>query len=261
MKNQNHIQKGLSLMLLLTAAVVLSACGSSKSVSSDISSGDYASRNNPGTQTSDSGLLAECNFIPENTSNIEGRMTTYYDPTTGAFDSTHVRLKFDRVPLNILTGNNIYIQIFRWYADANGKKTFNSQATGFYFQLRSGKQYLNASPLKTISKATLQNIITDKGLAAQGVTMNNFFEKVLLILEGVDMTYDGLSFAVYDSNKGSSALAAHDALIPAFSANPNTYALNHEASVLQSLHPFWSSRSSGWSDDQYRQASMNYCIP
>lgn len=250
---------------LIAFAISLTACGASKSGSPGVSSNDYASRNHPGNNGSGEGVsdgpLAECNFIPQNSADIEGRLTTFYHPTSGEFYPEYIRMQLTRVPVEITSTSSHYIQIFRWHADDSGQRQFNSTPVGFYFYRKSTKQYMNTEPINVISKATLQNIITDNGLGSQGVTMTNFFDKFVIVMEGMDLTYDAVLFALYDQNQGSSAYASVDALLPAFSANPNTYAANHTAGILQQLHPFWSSRNTNYSDEQYRAASMEYCIP
>lgn len=261
-----NLKQTLTLSLLALSLPLLTACGASK-VGPQTSSADYASRNHPGNNTDADGnpsgttVYAECAPIPDNSSNIEGRMTTFYHPTSGEFIPEYIRLQFDLLPSEVTTTSTHYIQMFKWLVDSSGKRKYGSAAVGFYFQLKSTKEYLNSSPLNTISKATLQNIISNKGLSSKGVSLSNFFDKVILVLDGMDLTYDAIAFAHYDDAQGSSALTWAEALLPAFAANPNSYAATHSSSILRELHPFWSYRNASHTDEQYRTESMNYCIP
>lgn len=258
-----NLRQSMVIGLLALCLPLVTACGASKSGGKSTST-DLASRDNPSNGSSNGGsntkVYAECTPIKENNADIEGRLTTFYHPTSGAFYPEYIRLKFDRLPAEVTTTSTHYMQLFKWYIDASGKRKYATSSVGFYFQLKSNKKYLNSTPLNVISKATLQNIITDNGIGSS-VTLTNFFDKVILVLEGMSLNYDAVAFALYDESKGTTAIASVDSLLPAFSANPNTYASEHSSSTLRELHPFWSYRNGNHTDEQYRNESLNHCIP
>jgi hypothetical protein len=249
--------------LTLFSAIMLSACGATKTAVNGIQSTDYSSRNHPGQSNPgssvDPGPLLECVSIPTNTSNIEGRLTTYYD--NGTFAPTWIRLKFDRLPMQVTsTSNTHYLQIFRWAANASGTKSYNTKPVTMHFLNRTTRTYLKSEePVTVISKAQIQNLIAYNNLSSTNA--DNFFDKYLLILEGMDLVYDAVTFAIYDSNQGTKAIANHDVLLPAFSAEPNAYAANHPQAILQQLHPYWSQRSDGLSANHFLSLSVSNCIP
>ncbi len=257
MKSQILFKSLLTLGALALVATSLTGCGASKT--GVAGSSDLASRNTPGTGDQNAVLL-ECTSLANNTSNIEARLTSYYHPTTNEYIPTIIRMKIDRLPVNVTTNSTTYIQLFKWFASDANQKSYSSTPVSFKILNRTTRQFVGETAMQTISKASIQNMITTNNLGSS-VTLNNFFEKHLLILEGMDLTYDAVSFVVYDSTQGTKALATHDVLLPAFAANPAAYASTHPQSILQQIHPYWSDRGAGLSDSHFHTLSYDNCIP
>ena len=154
-----------------------------------------------------------------------------------------------------------FIQIFRW-SETNGTRSYNNTAVSFVAQLKSTGEYLNnGAPWDRISKANIDSIITAKNLGAQGITAANFNTYVSFVLVGMDVQYQAMTIAFYDSTvAGAAAYNSIDVLLPSFDANPNTYASARSAnSVLPALHPNWAARNNGLSNQQYKEATAAYC--
>lgn len=244
--------------LLLALALLLMGCGAKKNLSQG--SMDLSSRldaNNPGS--TDPGLLAECSAIPENNAvNMKGVVSLFYHNQSVL--NEWIRFKLNRVPTGITASNSQYFQLYRWGIDSSGKKvTDDGQAIPIYFQLKGTGEYLNTSPEKTVSRNTIQRIITDKKLGDRGINTTNFFQAVILVLGDMDLKYDAMRIALYDSNKGTGVQAHADVLLPAFAANPNTYAQIQPNINLQKIHPNYALRQSALSDQQYWAATETLC--
>ncbi len=253
----------LLIVSLIAFSVGLVSCGPSKS-GLDMSSEDFSSRadvTNPGTRNGLPVALAECTAIATNSMGLEGNLTTFYDPFSDAYIPDLIRVQLSRVPNVLMTTNNMYLQFFAYSSTAKQGRTYGESPINIVFQNKTTGRTLNeSSPVTRISKATLQKMIVDKNLSSSGVTLANFLERHIVVLKDVALSYDAVTIALYDSASGSEVQQSQDVLLPAFAANPNVYALDHDSSHLQQLHPFWSLRQSGWSDEQYRKYSYNFCI-
>lgn len=249
----------LKIISLLIGTALLGACGANKastgSGSSDLSSRSVPEETGP---TVSEGTLADCNGFTNTGMNMAGAVSTFYNPSTNAYIPQYIRFRFTQAPLEVATSSR-YIQFFRWGIDSNNNRIYNSTPAPIYFQLISNGQYINSTPETTISKNTIQRLITNNNLAAQGITVDTFLSKVFLVLDGMSLEYDAMSVAVYDSSSGSSTIGYSDVLLPSFSANPNTYAKLHPNTNLQILHPNWDIRTSGYTDSQYFYRTETFC--
>ena len=92
------------------------------------------------------------------------------------------------------------------------------------------------------------------------VPLEKIFDRVIIVLTGLDLQYDAIAFALYDTSVSTMASATGDVLLPAFYANPNTYKNANPNSILYTLHPNYSIASSNASEGDYKQAVDSICL-
>ena len=247
------------LLIILLLPFFLAACGASKkSVSS---SRDLISRGTPNTDgtendttTSNVEYYALCNSVQG--PNLQGHVTTYLNPVTGDYVWEYIRMELTKVPEQLKQKDSFYIQFFRWQEEVPGKPYVNNGAVGIFYQFQDGS-WLNSSPINNISKNTIEKLISDNGI--QNTTVDNFLDKVVLILSGMSLEYDAVMINTYDADEGSAALTTTNVLLPAFAADPNIYAQTHPAISLQQLHPNNDIKDNGYNQWQYFQETQALC--
>lgn len=229
----------------------LTACGANKTATTSGSS-------TSGSLNS-SHLLADCNTIPANSYNLAGVVSSYYDQATKTIRQDLGRILFTSVPAEITSTDTTYLQIFRWRInESTGQPVYLNTPANLVFVVRTNGQVLNAySTEQAISRNVISKIISNYNLSAQGVTLDNFFNRIMIVASGLAATDDAYSIAFYDSTSGSSAKGTVDVLMPSFYANPKTYAETHPWTKLSSLHPFNS--YPGLSDTNYYGMATQYC--
>ena len=246
-------------------AFTLIACGASKKAVEDGSS-TGASRDLPGTLNTNGTVVADdgtlvgyyalCNNFSNNS--VQGVLTTYRDPVTNQYYSDVIRMELKSVPTTLKTGNDVYLQIFKWQEDIPGQPVTDPQPVSMYFQYNNGT-WLNDSPITSISKTQIENLISANNLDDLGITVNNFLDNVMIALTGMDIQYDAIMVNAYDNSLGSGATDSVNALLPAFAADPNIYAEDH-ASSLQQLHPNYDIRNSGKNEYEFYQETTGLCL-
>ncbi len=257
----NMLAKLLTLSLVL---VTLSACGNNKRLiqGSSTTSSTETPHDNTTTYVASpgDGVLADCNSFSRGDLGLTGALTSFYNPQTNSYIIDFIRLALTQVPDNIKSDSNHYLQFFRWSIQGANTRTVNPTAAPIYFQFKRTGAYLNSgSPETRISKNVIDSLISRNNLLQYNINPNNFFDNVIIVLDGMDLVYNGISFALYNSASGTSATASFDVLIPAFLANPNAYAVQHSSATLHQLHPNWSVRTSGLSDGGYRDRANGLC--
>lgn len=258
-----HTRQILLYGLVVWMAFAGLGCGSNKVPAGGGGRSDLSSRssdvNDSGTGYTNSGAVAECNQFKLSDYGLTGQLSTYYQSSQLVLD--YINLNLSDVPDVILTTSNHYIQIFRWHEDIPGHPVHNTQPVQMFFVQRgTGKKIAEDAPVDVLSKATIQNLITKYSLNSNGITVSNFFDTHLIVLKGMDITYDAITVALYDHSQGSQAYAWVDALLPAFTANPNGYANEHKSTTLRNLHPMYDRRNSGMSDSAFKQEIEKACL-
>ncbi|MCB0422890.1 MAG: hypothetical protein KDD61_17955 [Bdellovibrionales bacterium] len=259
---KSNIQLTMKFSLILLVGLMLSACGASKTTQRS-GSVDLSSRGNPSTGdtgssgggTSLTGILTECNGINEE--GLEGNLTTYYDPMSGQFLETYIRMTITKALAAMGTDSSSYVQIFRWYIDETNTRRVNETPTKLYFIQRGKGQAINRdTPATYLSGSMISGLISKYNLS--GITASNFYDNFIVVLGDIGLTYDAITVAVYDSatNKAKKTI---DILVPAFSADPNEYAITHPSGLLQNLHPNWSEREGGFTTHQYKSMAEQPC--
>lgn len=248
-------------MTLMGLTLIGCSSGKTAATSSNLSSRSMPTTDDSSSDNSSQGPLADCNQVDGLEFGLKGATSTYYDPTSNSYILDLIRFKLNEVPNEIATTDTHYMQIFAWYPTDNYGNRAYSSAVRMYFMLHGTGEIINQNkPVTTLSRNSIQQMIVDYNLSKKGITdVETFFDAVVIHLQGMDMTYDAMTIALYDANQGQDAYGRIDSLLPAFSANPNTYMASHPTVSLQELHPNFARRFSGMSDQAYLNITDNFC--
>lgn len=246
----------LKLILAITSLGFLAGCGSSEtprnsSYPTSTLTTDLASRT-----TSTDVLYTNCNHFDSSDLRLSGKLTSYYDASNELHEDM-LRLRFTALTDQFTNSNEVKIQLFRWKADSDGTVDIDQTPLDFYFENASPSYFSSAiisDPMNLLTIDKVMNIRTTASLT--GTTTQSFFDKTTMIIKGVDYNWDALKIVVYKNNE---VIGQTDVLMPTFAVNPNVYAGDH-ASVLASLHPFWSQRTSSSTDDQLASSAKTFCF-
>lgn len=245
----------LKLAVCALSLSLLTNCGANK-----VSKTDGASRNAGNTafdefDPSASNVYTNCNAIPTNNLGFAGPISSFYDSQAQAYVDDLIRLKFNDSPQELIASTTHYVEIYKWRENKVYDQTGPVQ---IYFQLKSDGSWIQ-EPVTNLSRATLQKVIVDNNLAAQGFNLDNFFGNVVMTLAGMDLQWDAISIFYYDDSTSNEPIGTIDVLLPAFDANPNSYATTHPQSVLQQLHPMWQYRNSSYTNEDYFNFTFGLC--
>jgi hypothetical protein len=204
------------------------------------------------------GAAAECNQI--NGTGLTGYLSSFWNPQSQSYVDDLARLRFTSVPVGLTTTGTQYMQIIRWHInDSNGTRVFQTSPVGIIFIVRQTGEYLNGSaPVTQISKATINNAISTFSLSSRGITTDNFFQHIMMVVNGITNTDDALAFAFYDSSAGPQAQTQVYALLAPYLADPYKYRQQHPWPNLYDLHPL-NSMSPGLNEADYVAAANNFC--
>lgn len=241
----------LALMLLGWA---LTGCGATKTITGDTSQ-DLSSRIDLGDEDIEiDGYAAECVAFNESDMNLNGVLTTYYDPTYG-YIGDWVRLNLNSVPDEIDSDTNHYLQFFLWGESGSSLVTDETPVRLFFQNIQTG-QWLNSDEEVTqISKNVIQSLIAENDLS--NMSVDQFISTHMVLLTGVDLEWDALMTIHYD---GSTYIDHTNALVPAFFADPNKYAETHFSTALIETHPLYDRRNSGLTDEQFYGVTQGWCL-
>lgn len=243
--------KAFKVIVLLFIGLLLMGCGASK-VNNTTSSSNSPISLGPK-------LYADCGGFQKASTGTQGVVSTFV--SGGNYVQDLIKLKFTQINSNVVTNANNYIQIFRW-SESNGTRQANPTPVYIVAVLKSTNAYLNngAAAWDRISKANIESLITAQDLGKQGIDASNFMANVYFVIAGMDVQYQGMSLAFFDTSVGSASTDYIDVLLPAYDANPNTYASSKPAgSSLPALHPNWTLRGSGMTNQQFKDATAVYC--
>jgi hypothetical protein len=201
--------------------------------------------------------MAECNRIDIANPAIKGQVSTYYN--NGQLVNSYLNVNLTSVPAEISSTSTYYLQLYRWYERAAGQPQVNSTPVTMYFVQKSTGLVSNPNGSDKISKSILDAIISSAKLATVGVTAANFFDRHFVVLTGMDLTWDAVKFAYYNSAVGTTAIASGDVLLPAFYANPNAYIAANPFPDLYVLHPNYGYRTSSASENDYLGMTEQIC--
>lgn len=231
----------------------LTACGAKKS---GPSTAEESLQSRSGGVLSGN-AVAKCNLMTVPAANAEGVLKAYWNGSAYKYD--RILFKFTRIPAALTSTSSVSMRVMRW--GYNGSQQFNNGVPApLKFYLNSHGVVINENaPVTDLSLANINNTIVSYGLGQYGVTVSNFFQKISIVIDEVDMSFDALTFNFYDASRGNSVYASGNTLIPAFHANPNDYAKQNPAPTLQALHPHYANRNAGWSDALYASYFDQLC--
>ncbi len=216
----------LSLSLAVAYALLLAACGSSKSGSG---ASDFASWSDLGGDGSNGKPIAYCNKASNDS--LSYKIMAQY--TGAGADPNWANLKIYSVPAGFESGS-VHLQFWKGSAANDSALSFhNTPITFSIWDLNSGA-YIKEN-LTSLSWSQIS------GLAA-GASLSTFLSRVLLVLNLQDANKQFTVFNASAYLTSSNALQSSvSALLPAFYANPSDYALRSDGmareTVLRNMHP------------------------
>lgn len=239
-------------MLLVGVAIANLNCGSQQSQNSLATINSrylppWQSDPQQGTQPQ---WLDDCNSFES--SEWSGRIKTYENAFGQISDNT-AAIKILRIPSAFSTGAATSLKFFRLKATADNKLERNETPPVFHIEDLYTRNAISGT-LSDLAAADIKTI--SNNFYYQDLTPDQFFQKVQIVLPGIDIQYTALELVHY-SNGQATAWARF--LIPPFSVNPNTYATTHPR-VLLEMHPFYSVMGNGMSDAEYFNLSRQYCF-
>ncbi len=239
---------GLLLMLL-------TACGSNVTPRSTalFSGGGPTGTNLIGTSGAGE---AQCALFDSTSTRLGGRVTTYY--YDGVLQEDKVRVRITSLVEAFATNSNYYIQAFRWKIGASGAAELDQTPVQFNFEKGTGSVSPMTADVTSVSNSGIAAYRTAHSIP--GTTAVEFFANTTMVVKGVDYNWQALKLVVYDgSTTPATIVGESDLLLPIFQANPNVYAASH-SSILASIHPFYSQRSTVLSEAEWSARSTSYCF-
>jgi hypothetical protein len=242
---KSHMKLPLTLFAVAAALFVMSGCGS-KSTNTNIPGAGTGIGNGSLNST-----YAVCNGFDSTQARLGGRVQVY--SAGGVIQEDKVRLRITTLDTNFDTNSNLAVRFFRWKVNrSTGVAELDQTPVTFYIESRSQQVISPAlTSINTSAVAAARNYAP-----GSGATSSEFFNATSLQITGVPYEWDAMKVVLYD---GAQAIGEANLLLPAFHANPNTYAASHPG-VLNGLHPFYASRSNAYTDAQWVQISQNNCF-
>jgi hypothetical protein len=232
---------------------ILSACGASKTSTSSPSRGNVP--NTPGG----SYKLGECNRVNVPAMNLTGQVGTYYDPLTRKYRSDFINLNIATIPQEIFTQSTQLIQIFRWSERVPGQRVTNQVPVRLFFVDKLNGTSTQNSTVDRLSKATLEQAKQTFGTTWSNVTLAQFFERAMVVITGVDLDYDAITLAFYNTSLSQNVISQGDVLLPPFILDPNLYLRTVKATSLQVLHPLYNMIGYNASESDYISSIDDIC--
>ncbi len=201
--------------------------------------------------------LAECNNISGG--GVSGQISTYYSPTTGQIVPSYMAVNVTGVSSSLFVSSTAQIKFIGWYEKVGGSKVYNATGYSFYFMDKLNGATAPSQPINVLTRASLQQAMTQLNLSALGITIDQFFSRMMIVLIGVDMNWEAMTVAYYDTSVSTTAPSSGSLLLPPFDVNPATFKQYYPISDLYSLHPFMSNVSLGLTDASYTAAANQIC--
>lgn len=236
-KDKGYKMKTLNLTIKtiigLSALVVLSSCGTSKST---INTTEEASR----VEVSGGKPLASCNR--SDNSNFSLNIANVIDPD-GRANLNWIKIKFNFLSAD-MTQNGYHIKFYKWRVINN-----STQLDPIPLEFNSYSLSNN-----TTNSNTMNGVFT-----SQINSQNGFF---INLKDDVQVPYQVLKTVIYKTD--GTIAAQGNVLIPQFLANPEDYKLNPDgtarAQLLQSMHLLYDRDISTWSTSQIQQYFDQHCF-
>jgi hypothetical protein len=241
----------IKLTGLLLIVLLLSACGSHKSVDSL----ELASRATETTiSASTNKAWSKCNQATSGGGQFKMILSAYVQ--NGVIRSDLMNGKLTLVPDNFVTSQE-YFQMFRWQANSGGAAYLDQ--TPLQFRL------INPANGQVLLSERTSIAWTEVATLASQMNISNptdFFKKVVFVIDLRDpqAAFDALMVSIYRTNNTSRDVA--NLLLPVFDADPAVYALENgktRHTSLQALHPFKDKLGQGWNDKDFQTWADGLC--
>ncbi|OFZ19967.1 MAG: hypothetical protein A2Z20_10485 [Bdellovibrionales bacterium RBG_16_40_8] len=240
-------------LCVIGAILICIGCGAKKVSFTPARGFDNISSNNTNN------LVGECTRVQMPSNNISGQIGTYYDPATRRLRTDYLNLNLTSVPVELFTSDTLFIQFFRWSEKTVGSKITNQVPVRLFFVDKLTGVSTPSSLTDRLSKGTITQAKNVYGNSWSNVSLSQFFERSMVVLTGMDLQYQAITFAIYDTATGTTAIAQSDVLLPPFYSNPNVYRSTHPAPGLYSIHPNYSHINSNASESDYYQMIEAIC--
>lgn len=200
----------IRLVLTLTFLALLTACGNTKSQSTNTTNSSIA--------LATTSTLAYYNKSADTNFSFNTSVVT---DANGNVSTEYIKMKFNFLNANITKAGNV-LRFFKW-------RVSGSQAV------------LDSTPLN-VATYTFSSGQTNSSLASS-IDANQFNGTYGLYIQLNDPSavYQVIKVVAYDSS--NTVIATLNTLIPAFAANPTAYSYNTDgtqrAAILQQLHPLY----------------------
>jgi hypothetical protein len=190
--------------------------------------------------------LSECNGTTLSASGMSIELEDYY--SNGVYNSGQIRAKITAVPAEFSNTSQAYFDFYRW--EASSANVASIDPTPMTFDLIDPNN--NNKILGTFNSNKLDQSAFAAIQSAKGITGD--LTSLELVIHGTSSNYQVIRVAVKKSagSATDTVIDQGDILIPAFTANPNTYATSHVA-LLNGIHPLNSVSGNGNSSTQYQQ--------
>lgn len=220
---------------VLVSAMVLSACGTSKSTNTGAT--ELESR----VEVSSEKPLASCNQLSKAglmTMNIANIINN-----DGKANQDYVKVKFGSID-SAHNKPGYYLKFYKWRVINNAVQLDNVPLAAYSYNLSTGAATSNATTGVYISSLTAET-----GL-------------ILKLNDDLNNPYQVLKVVAYMSD--GTMIDHVNVLIPQFLASPEEYKFNSNgtsrASILQQLHPLYGQDVTGWSFSQFQESFDQYCF-
>lgn len=201
--------------------------------------------------------LAECNNV--SAGGLTGQMSTYYSPSSGQIVPNYIAMNITGLASGLTTTSTAQIQFVGWYEKTAGTKIYNAAPFLFYFMDKLNGSTTPSQPISILNQAAIKNAMTSLSLSSLGITIDQFFNRMMVVIIGVNFQWEAMSVAYYNTAISNTAQSSGDVLLPPFDANPTTFEASYPFSDLYNLHPFISSVSSGLTDANFLASANQIC--
>lgn len=250
----------IRLGLTLLVAMLATACGGHSVEKKKTDTTENGSR----TENPSLGPSALYNGFADSLSVLKGYTT--YQSNLPINSSTQIQVRLSSTYSSVFSNSTRILKFYKWgegiaIDPANAVQFFLYDSITF-----SGLNYKNSSGnyvllINQLNDEMIQNVIANNALG--GTTVDNFFSRVFIVLTDMDLRWDAVTAALYDTSTGNTALSSVDFLIPPFYANPTTYSNTRQSSAqkdtLIHLHPNYSRINDGLSDEAYLAFTKDFC--
>lgn len=262
-----RIKSLITIILLGLSAFVTVGCGARDTARSD-GFGSLSSAGD-GNDFDDSGAipdivddrLAYCNSFTSDKIRLGGVGEVYINQNRQEVDD-RIRVRLTTLTDQFDKSSNVKVMFFRMKPKTSTEMEIDSTPLEFKIEHpgTASTYPLEVSSEMTAMSITEVNQVNSSYRVSSG-SGESILQKLNLVIYRVPPEWKALKIALYDFASGSAGsktlLGQANMLIPAFSADPNSYVANHE-SVLNILHPFYKTRTQtgvNWAD----KANSNWC--